>query len=269
MLKKYKEKLLKPYHIFITLGNRGFFNWMKDETHLKIVYRIKMGKKLNLINPQTYNEKLQWLKLYGYSPEYTNYVDKYKVREHIKNTIGDEYLIPLLGVWNNYDEIDFDSLLNSFVLKCTHDSGSVIICKDKQKFDISSARKILNKSLKRNYYWGTREKPYQNIKPRIIAEKFMVDESRTELKDYKFFCFDGEAKALFVATNRNVDTRINFLDKDFNELPISQYYKKSNKKIEKPIGFNKMVKLAERLSKNIPHVRVDFYNVNEKYISVS
>lgn len=238
--------------------------WVPSKIYIKIQYRNYTGKKLDLRNPQTFNEKLQWLKLYDRNPLYTNLVDKYKVREFISQTIGEEYLIPLLGVWDKFDEIDFGELPNKFVLKPNHTSGDVFICKDKTKVNFDELRTKVNAWLEREYYWEHREWPYKNIKPRIFAEKYMVDESGVELKDYKFFCFNGEPKALFVATDRGIDTRFNFYDMQFNQLPFMQHYKNSTKKINKPQGFDEMVILATTLSTGIPHVRVDFYDVNGK-----
>lgn len=238
--------------------------WVPSKIYIKIQYRNYTGKRLDLRNPQTFNEKLQWLKLYDRNPLYTNLVDKYKVREFISQTIGEEYLIPLLGVWDKFDEIDFGELPNKFVLKPNHTSGDVFICKDKTKVNFDELRTKVNAWLEREYYWEHREWPYKNIKPRIFAEKYMVDESGVELKDYKFFCFNGEPKALYVATDRGIDTRFNFYDMQFNQLPFMQHYKNSTKKINKPQGFDEMVILATTLSTGIPHVRVDFYDVNGK-----
>ena len=235
---------------------------LPDALYLRLKFFQRMKKFLNLKTPQTYNEKLQWLKLHDRKPEYTKMVDKYEVRKYIADTIGEEYLIPLLGVWDSFDEIDFDSLPEQFVLKCTHDSGGLVICKDKSKLDINAAEKKINKSLKTNYYWHGREWPYKNVKPRIVAEKFMVDESGTELKDYKFFCFDGEPKFLFIATDRPHDTKFDFYDIDFNHLPFTNGHPNADKEIKKPAGFDKMVEIARKLSKGIPHIRIDLYDIN-------
>lgn len=221
-----------------------------------------MRYKLDLENPRTFNEKLQWLKLHDRNPAYTQMADKYAVREYIKNTIGQEYLIPLLGVWDSFDEIDFDKLPNQFVLKCNHDSGSVVICKDKTEFDFESAKNTLTKSINMNYYYRCREYPYKNIAPKIIAEKYMVDESGYELKDYKFFAFDGSVKALFIATDRPHDTRFDFFDMEFNHLPIINGHPNTTKVLKRPECFDEMIKLAEILSVGIPHIRVDFYEIN-------
>lgn len=253
-----------PKKIIEFAGYKQLLNWIDDKAYLKLMYYLIFDKKLNLNNSKTFNEKLQWLKLYDRNPLYTKLVDKYEVRKYIAQTIGEEYLIPLIGVWDKFDDIDFSTLPNQFVLKCTHDSGGLVICKNKSKLDIEVARKKINKCLRRNYYYSGREWPYKDVKPRIVCEKYMVDESGVELKDYKFFCFDGEPKALFVATDRGIDTRFDYFDMDFNHLPFMQHYKNGVKKITKPKGFDKMVELAKKLSGSIPHVRVDFYDINGK-----
>ena len=256
--------LRKPLLLIISLGHRGWLNWMSDETYLKMAYRIKMGKKLNLDNPQTYNEKLQWIKLYDRRPEYTAMVDKHQVKRYVAEKIGEEYIIPTIGVWNNAHEIDFSELPNQFVLKTTHDSGGIVICKDKEKLNINSAKKKLNGCLKHNFFWGMREWPYKEVIPRIIAEKYMEDETG-ELRDFKFFCFDGEVKAMFLATDRSnplEETKFDFFDENFNHLPFTNGHPNSNKSFSKPQGFDEMKKLASILSKGIPQVRVDFYNIN-------
>ena len=176
-----KESMLailkNPYKIFQSLGYHNLLNWIPDDKYLKLIWKGEFGTKLNLDNPQTFNEKLQWLKLYNRRPEYTQMVDKYRVRDYIKEKIGEEYLIPLLGVWNKAEDIDFDALPDQFVLKCNHDSGSIIICKDKSVFDKNMAIQQLNKHLRIGTYWPLREWPYKNVKPCIIAEKYMEDET--------------------------------------------------------------------------------------------
>lgn len=265
MLKKIKKGLniLGLYGVF-TIGKFIRDSVEKDAKYLKILYRYRMGKKLNIDNPKTFNEKIQWLKLYDRKDLYTKIVDKYEVRKYIEDKIGAEYLIPLLGVYNSFDEINFELLPKQFVIKCTHDSGGLVICKDKNKLNIEKARKKISKCLNRNYFYNTREWPYKNVKPRIIIEKYMVDESRTELKDYKFFCFDGKVKSLFVASDRDTDTRFDFYDINFNKLPLKQYYENGTKEISKPKGYDEMLKLSSKLSKGFPHVRVDFYDINGK-----
>lgn len=239
--------------------------WIPDEQYLKFLWRLKMHSKLDLSNPKTYNEKLQWLKLYDRKPIYTKMVDKYEVKKYVSATIGKEYVIPTYGVWNNFEDINFAVLPNQFVLKCTHDSGGVIICKDKSQFDVELARKIMNKSLMTNFFFSGREWPYKNVMPRIIAEKYIESDTEDELKDYKFFVFNGECRLMFIASdrqNKNEETKFDFFDMDFNWLPIENGHPRSKIPPKKPRCFELMKKLSEQLGKDIPHVRVDFYEVN-------
>jgi hypothetical protein len=258
-----KDTKKNIYKSLMTL-KKQLFNCLSDRTFIKYAYFRQMGRRLNLRNPKSFNEKLQWLKLYDRNPEYTRLVDKYEVRHYITNKIGAEYLIPLLGVYNNFEDIDFSKLPKQFVLKCTHDSGGVVICKNKDQFNIDKARETINKHLSKNYYYAWREWPYKDIRPRIICEKYMVDESGTELKDYKFMCFNGEAKCLFVGLNRNSPAGLNvdFYDMNWIPMPFERKYPSSGKITPKPKTFNKMVKFAKELSENFPFVRVDFYEVN-------
>ena len=250
---------------FEILSSRGFYNHLTDECYLKKAYKLKVGKKLNIENPTTFNEKLQWLKIHDRNPLYTNLVDKFLVKSYIENIIGKEYVIPTYGIYNRFGEIDFNQLPNQFVIKCTHDSGGIVICKDKNQFDYVSAKNIIEKCLKRNYYYHGREWPYKNVEPRIIVEKYMEDKESKELRDYKFFCFDGEPKIMFVATDRGIyETKFNFYDMNFYLLPIKQHYPNDTRKIKKPIRFNEMKELAKKLSYGIPFVRIDFYEVNGK-----
>lgn len=240
---------------------------MSDEEFIKEKYKESMGKELDLVNPTTYNEKLQWLKINDRNPLYTKLVDKYAVREYVSEKVGEEYLIPIIGVWENFDDIDISKLPNQFVFKCNHDCGSIIICKDKKTFDFDEARTKLNRALKHNYFYVGREWPYKNVPPKIVAEKYMEDESDRELKDYKIFCFNGVAKFLFVASDRldpKTETKFDFFDMEFKRLPIKHGHPNSIKKIERPENLEKMKEIAEKLSKDIPHVRVDLYNINGK-----
>lgn len=263
MLKRIIRVLKRPHIIPLKLFE-SFPSFISDELFLKYKYWVYMHKKLDLNNPKTYSEKLQWLKLYNRRSEYTNMVDKAEVKNIVANIIGKEYIIPTLGVWNKFDDIDFDQLPNQFVLKTTHDSGGIVICKDKSKLNLSLARTKLIKSLNRNYFALGREWPYKNVKPRILAEKYMVDESGVELKDYKFFCFNGVPKVMFIATDRPHNTKFDFFDMDFNHLPFTNGYDNATKLIKKPENFELMIELAKELSRNIPHVRVDLYNINGK-----
>lgn len=266
ILKKCIIYIKKPYKIILYLGSKNKIKFIKDDKFLKIMYYDRLGRKLNLENPITFSEKLQWLKLNNRKEEYTKMVDKYAVREYIADKIGEEYLIPILGVYDRFEDINFDELPEKFVIKCTHDSGGIVICKDKNKLDKELVRKKINKLLKRNYYYSSREWPYKNVKPRIICEKYMVDDSGVELKDYKFMCFNGEVKCLFVCLNRNSPNGLNvdFYDLEWNPMPFERKYKNSGQKIEKPKNFNKMIELAKELSKDIPFLRVDFYEIQGK-----
>ena len=239
---------------------------LTDKQYLKLVGYTK-GIKFNFEKPTSFNEKLQWLKLYDRKPEYTRMVDKYEAKKYVADKIGEQYVIPTLGVWDKFEDIDFDSLPNQFVLKCTHDSGGLVICRDKSTLNLQFASKKIKKGLKQNYYWSCREWPYKNVKPRIIAEQYMEDEKTSELRDYKFFCFDGEAKLLFIATDRQTEgeeTKFDFFDMEYNHLPFTNGHPNAKVPPEKPICFDEMRALAEKLSAGIPHLRVDFYEVNGK-----
>lgn len=248
-----KERILNFYLNYI----------LTDKCYLKYQYRKIFGKNLDLQNPQTFNEKIQWLKLYDRNPLYHTLADKYAVKQYVSAKIGSKYVIPTYGIWKKFNEIDFNSLPNQFVLKCTHDSASTIICKEKSKFDFKVARKKLSQALKVDYYhYENRQWAYKDIEPQIIAEKFMVDESGTELKDYKFFCFDGVCKTMFIATDRPHDTKFDFYDRNFNLLHFTNGHPMSGLDRKKPENFHEMLSIAEKLSQNIPHVRVDLYSIN-------
>lgn len=241
----------------------GIDGLIPDKLYLQLLYRRIFNKKLDLNNPKSFNEKLQWIKLYDRRPEYTMMVDKYAVKEYVAGKIGKKYIIPTLGIWDKPEDIEWDNLPNQFVLKCTHDSGGLVICRDKDKLDKEAAIKKLSESLKRNYYIAGREWPYKNVPRRIIAEKYMEDVSVGELPDYKFFCFDGVVKALFIGTERGTgDVKFDFYDADFNHLDFVQEHPMAGKVLPKPQHFEKMKELASQLSQGIPHVRVDFYNIN-------
>lgn len=240
---------------------------MPDDVFLKKAFRINMHQELNIDNPQTFNEKLQWLKLYNRKPEYTMMVDKYKVREYIANVLGEEYLIPLLGVWDDPEEIDFDALPNQFVLKCNHNSGlGMCICKDKSKLDISKVKKELKQGLEQDYYLTGREWPYKDVPRKIIAEKYMEDHATSELRDYKFFCFGGIAKCYKVDFDRFVEHRANYFSTDGELMKIGEEIcpPDFNKEIPVPENLEKMKELAEKLSATQPFLRADFYDVDGK-----
>lgn len=265
-MKKIIKFLKKPTLIIIYLMNKGWFNWVNDEKYLKKKFELIMNRKLNLNKPETFNEKLQWLKLYDRKPEYTKMVDKYEAKQYVANIIGEEYIISTLGIYDRFEDINFNELPNQFVLKPTHTSGDVFICKDKSIVDYKKLKKQVDKWLKRKYYYLHREWPYKNVKPRIIIEKYMKNKEDTVLKDYKFMCFNGKVKCSFVCSNRNskIGLNVDFYDLNWNKMPFERHYPNSNSVIEKPINYDLMIELAEKLSKNIPFVRVDFYEVDKK-----
>lgn len=245
---------------------RYLMRFIPDKPYLKICYRLKTHKKLNLNNPQTFNEKMQWLKLYNRNPQYTTMVDKYKVREYISKKIGEEYLIPLAGgPYKSVDEIKLEALPEQFVLKCNHDSNSVIICKDKKDFNFDEAKKKLDYCLKHNFSCLGREWPYKDVEPCIIAEQYMVDESESELKDYKVFNFGGEPEIIQVDFGRFKKHKRNLYDKDWNYIEVAiEYPTDPEMKIKRPRRLEQMLKLARLLSEGFPFLRTDFYSIEDK-----
>lgn len=247
--------------------NLGLYNSMPDDKWLKKKYKCVFNKELNLDNPSTFNEKLQWLKLHDRKPIYSSMVDKYEAKNYVSNIIGEEYIIPTLGVWENVDDIDFSLLPEQFVLKCTHNSGvGLCICKDKNKLDVKKAKKGLNKGLKQNYYLSGREWPYKNVKPRIIAEKYLEDKTGS-LIDYKFFCFDGYVDNVMVCLERESgNPKFYFFDQEWNLLRINIRGKEAPEgfTIPKPKCMDKMFDIASKLSKGLKFNRVDLYECDEK-----
>lgn len=255
---------MKNKIIFHILNLMHFIN---DKKYLKIKYYLKTGKRLNLDNPKTFNEKLQWLKVYDRKDIYTTMVDKYEAKQYVANIIGNEYIIPTLGIYDKFEQIDFDQLPNQFVIKCTHDSGCIVIVRNKNNIDRKKIEKKIKKCLKRNFFWNSREWPYKNVKPRIIIEKYMEDKINKSMQDYKFFCFDGEPKLMYLSEgfeNHSTAT-MSFFDMNFKETDCKRSdYKLFQYKPQKPKNFELMKKFAGLLSKDIPHLRVDFYEINGK-----
>lgn len=247
---------------FLFFCDYGLYNKWDDETYLKRKYKAKFHRELDLENPKSFNEKLQWLKLNDRCQKYPQMVDKYAAKEYVASIIGDEYIIPTLGVWDKFDDIDFDMLPKQFVLKCTHDSGGLVICKDKSTLNKRKAKKKIESSLKRNFYYVSREWPYSQVKPRIIAEKYMEDTSG-ELRDYKYYCFDGKMKMIMIAQDRFSEsgTKVIYCDRNFNKIDIIWGHQSSEGDVPKPDKYEEMCTLAEKLSAGIPQVRVDFYLV--------
>lgn len=248
------------------LSKLGFYKNMPDEKYLHILYEAKFKKPLRLNSPITFNEKLQWLKLNDRKPEYSIMVDKYAVKQYVAERIGGRYVIPTLGVWDSFKDIDFASLPNQFVLKCTHDSGGLVICRDKSKFDYNTAKKIINKSLKRNYFFSGREWPYKNVKPRVIAEQYMQDGGHIDLPVYKFFCFDGEPRIIQVIQNdKQTNETIDYFDIEWNRLELRQNFPNSDIPMRKPVMLDEMLNIASQLSKEkAGFIRTDLYVVNGK-----
>lgn len=254
---KYRFDFLESYKILNCLSDRAFLNYK---------WRVVFNKKLDLKNPKTFNEKLQWLKLYDRKKIYTTMVDKLEVKKQIASIIGDKYIIPTIGAYDDFNDIDLDKLPNRFVIKCTHDSGGLLIVKDKKRLDINEAKNKINKYLKVNYYYHGREWPYKNVKPRIILEKYLIDKKNAQLMDYKFFCFDGKVKFFKIDYNRFTRHQANYYNIDGTLLRFGEEVcpPDFDKKIIMPTNLKKMMGLAEKLSTDIPFVRVDFYDVNGK-----
>lgn len=262
IIKLMQIPLLKKLYIIFT----NICSILPDEIYLKIIFKIRTGKSLNLKNPITFNEKIQWLKLHNRDESYSIMVDKYNVRKYIANKIGKEYLIPIIGVYNNANDINIDLLPDKFVIKCTHDSGSVILCQNKQDFT-PTVRKKINKALKRKYYYASREYPYKNVKPRIIVEKMMYDHENKGLIDFKFYCFHGEPKFLYVSggLDNHTSACISFYNLDLTEAPFQRKdYKHFERIPQIPINYEKMIEIAKILSEDIPFVRIDLYEINGK-----
>lgn len=256
-----KKRLSNPRSIFdYILCKLGPL--IPDKLFLRIRYWLKTGYRLNLKDPQTINEKIQWLKLYNRNPDYTKMVDKYEAKQYVSGIIGENYIIPTLGVWDNAKDINFEALPDQFVLKCTHDSGGIVVCRDKKSLDIKEVIKKLNKALEVDFYNINREWPYKNVKHRIIAEEYLEDESG-ELMDYKFFCFNGEPKILFVATDRtneSFETKFDFFDMKWNHLPVTCGHPNREEAIPKPSNLSDMIEVVKKLSAGFPHIRVDLYS---------
>lgn len=249
------------------VNGKELLRWLPDEAQIRLVYRLKMGRKLNLKNPETFTEKLQWVKLYDHKPVYTRMVDKYEAKGWIEEQVGAEYVIKTYGVWERFEDIDRDALPKEFIMKTTHDSGTFMICSDKASFDWETAKKRMEKSLKRNYFVRSREWPYKNVKPRIICEELLKNADGKPLSDYKFYCFDGTVRMSHITFGRGSaeGLSMNYYDRDLNVLPVQHYkYPRYHGEFTPPKHYEKMVELAAVLSKGVPHLRVDFYEANDR-----
>lgn len=252
--------------IYYTLLATKTARFVPDKWYVKLEYRCLMGKRLDLKNPQTFNEKLQWLKIYDRRPEYTTMVDKYAVKQYVADRIGAEYIIPTLGVWDRPELIEWDGLPDKFVLKCTHNSGGLVICKDKKKLDKDAAIKKLSGALERDYYLASREWPYKNVPRRIIAEQYLEDATIADLRDYKFFCFNGKMRVFKIDFDRQTGHKANYFDRNGKLIPYGEkvFPPQKDKQLVIPQNFEEMIKVVEKLSEALPFGRIDFYNVNGK-----
>jgi hypothetical protein len=261
------RRVKNPEFLLLDFRSLGLIK-MSDKKYLELHYKSKFGYLPDLENPKTFNEKIQWMKLYYRKPELAGFVDKAEAKKRVAKIIGDQYIIPTIGVYDNFDEIDFDKLPNQFVIKCTHDCASVIICRDKNKFDIDDTRKRINKALKVKYYGkNDLEWVYSQIKPRIIVEKFMKNKETDDIIDYKFFCFNGEPKVMYISSGLedHATASISFADMNYKLLDIERAdYKALDKLPPKPESFEEMKRIAKKLSKGFPEVRVDLYEINGK-----
>lgn len=262
-MKKIIKYIKKPKLIIIYLMEKGVFNFIGDKMFLKWKYKLIFNKKLDLNNPKTFNEKLQWLKLYDRKEIYTKMADKYGVREYVKEKIGEEYLVPLYGVYNSFDEINFDELPSQFVIKPNHTSGDVFICKDKSKIDYDKLKKLINKWMKRNFYIKHREWPYKNIERKIIIEKYL-SELDGDIKDYKFFMFNNKLAYSLICSDRKSNLKFTFFDAKGKLMDLTQDGCPYDENIKQPANYKKMIKLAEELSEPTIELRVDFYEINNK-----
>lgn len=262
MFKKVRRYLRDPYYSFGNLFFEKCPNLMPAKWFLRIIYKAYMGKELNLKDPKTFNEKLNWLKLYDRKPVYTTLVDKLAVKDYVAKKIGSEYIIPTLKVYDSAEQIILEELPEQFVLKCNHDSGSFVICKDKETFNLDAAKQKLTACLNQNFYLLAREWPYKNVPRKIIAEQYLKDDLGEVLIDYKWFCFGGVPKIMYIGRDKGDHPTTDFFDMEFNHLPIRILDPPSEVCPSKPVLFDEMKNLAAILSKDIPHVRVDFYVIN-------
>lgn len=265
MFRKIKRYLKDPKFALGCDLIKKHSNWMSDRFFIETEWQMLMGYKLNLKSPKTFNEKLQWLKLYDRNPLYTKLVDKVLVKDWVAEKIGAEYIIPTLAVWERAEDIDISQLPDQFVLKCNHDSGSIVICKDKSTFDLAAAKKKLCKALQYNWYSEHREWAYKNVKPCIFAETYMEDQRTNDLPDYKIFTFNGEPKIIQLDFDRFIDHKRNLYDIEWNFIEATILYPSCKERsFDKPKVLEEMLNLSKQLSDEIRHVRVDFYLINDK-----
>ena len=248
-------------HGICSLNARGLVPFITDEKMLEMLFRRQLGYRLDLKNPKTFNEKLQWLKLHDRNPLYTTLVDKCAVKDWVAERIGAEYVTETYVRWDRVEDIDISDLPERFVLKTNHDCGGIVICRDRAAFDLGAARRKLAKHLRRNYYWCGREWPYKGVRPCVFAEEYL-DPGDSGMTDYKLMCFGGKVHCVFTCTGRSEgDLRVDFFDLDWNRLPFTRHYSNADVPPNAPARLEEMVALSERLAERIPFVRVDFYEV--------
>ena len=263
-LLKNRRDLIIPT-AFIYFARSKASHCLSDKVYLKLQYRANLGKKLNLKDPQTFNEKLQWLKLYNRKPLFTEMVDKYAARKFVSKRIGEEFLVPLIGAWGSAEEIDFDTLPEQFVLKCNHDSGSVTICKNKSELDREAVVKNLNSKLRWDMFYWSREWPYKNIKRKVICEAYMKDRDFDVLNVFKIMNFNNGEQIIQVIQNDKTDKEsIDYFDTKWNRLDMRQSFPNSEVPLDKPESLDVMLDLAKKLSDGFPFLRTDFYEINGK-----
>lgn len=260
----FKEIHETPAKLMYGLERLGLLGWMKDSTYLKKTYKLAFGRKLDLDDPKCFTEKINWYKLYYRDPLMSKCADKYAVREYIEEKIGSKYLTTLYGVWDNFEEIDFDALPDEFVLKATNGSGDVYVCKDKNKLDKEKARKVLTKYQNKNFSGRTKEWAYYGLPYKIIAESLIHSTDGKAIKDYKFFCFEGEPKFLFVGTDRDTEVKFDFFDTDWNWIDVRNGHENNPDRPKRPEHLEEMLDVARKLSADFPHVRVDLYEEEGK-----
>lgn len=255
-LKHYKD----PKQIIYGLNNHGLLSWMSDKANVKLIYRLRTGKALDLKNPETFNEKLQWLKVYDHNPRYTNLVDKVTAKQVVGRLIGEEHIVPIIKTWEKAEQIDLSMLPDQFVLKCNHDQGSVVIVRDKRKLNLNETVDFFKKRLKKNNYFSTREFGYKGIIPLVFAENFLGE----SIRDYKFYCFHGEPLFLYVGQGLTCDhsLKIDYFDLDWNPMPFYRTDYERLGKVPKPRHFEEMKEIAKVLSKDVPFVRIDLFEEN-------
>ena len=265
LVQKIYNYIVNPDYRFIINESLGLYKNIDDVTFTKRKFKIRMGYELNLENPITFNEKLQWLKLFDHNPIYTKMVDKIGAKEYAANILGEKHIIPTIGIWDKPEDIDWDKLPKQFVLKVTHDSGGIVICKDKEHLDKEAVIKILSKSLDFDYYKLHREWPYKNVPRKIIAEKYMKENGSEELRDYKFYCFNGEPQFLYVSEglSNHKNAKMCFVTLDWDLAKFGRFdYTPYDKLPPKPNNLDDLIIIARKLSKGYTFLRVDLYSIN-------